>query len=129
MIRWARLALLGAAFALATPADADTRFLAVFDDMPLAPDLTERADAAFSFAAPEGRIAETAAAGKTEEAAARAWYRTALPALGWALEADGPRMDFVRGRERLTLAFARGSDGTLTVRYRVVARPASLALD
>ena len=132
MIRAVRLALV-AVLASVTSAHADTRFLAAFDDIPLAPGLTERAAAAFAFAAPEGRIAETAAAGGAEEGSVRAYYRAALPALGWALETDAAtpygQMGFVRGRERLTLAFARGSDGALTVRYRIVARPASLALD
>ena len=115
--------------AFSATAHADTRFLAAFDDIPLAPGLAERADAAFAFAEPEGRIAETTAAGAAEEGAVRAYYRAALQALGWALETDAARMDFVRGRERLTLAFARGTDGAVTVRYRMVARPASLALD
>lgn len=108
------------------PAHAETRFLAAFDDVPLAPGLIERADAAFAFATSEGRIAETSAAGQGGEDAARAWYAEALPALGWARQDD---LTFVRGRERLTLAFATGSDGALTVRFRLIARPASLALD
>ncbi len=119
--------------ALATTAHADTRFLAVLDDVPLAPGLTERIDSTFTFAAPEGRIAETTAIGATEEGAVRAYYRAALPALGWALDGDAAVMTFARGRERLTLVFVRasqgGSDGALSVRYRVIARPASLALD
>jgi len=121
--------LLLAAFALGQ-AQAETRFLAAFDDVPLAPGLSERADAAFAFASGEGRIAETSAAGQGGEAAVRAWYAEALPALGWARQ--NPSEDdltFVRGRERLTLAFATGPDGALTVRFRLVARPASLALD
>ena len=128
MIRAVRIALV-TVLAAATTAHADTRFLAAFDDIPLAPGLAEHAEAAFAFAEPEGRIAATAAVGAAEEGSVRAYYRAALPALGWAMEADAARMDFVRGRERLTLAFARGSDGALTVRYRIVARPASLALD
>ena len=112
-----------------TSADADTHFLAAFDDVPIAPGLTERGDAAFTFAAPEGRIEETTAAGGAQEAVVRAYYRDALPALGWALNGDAADMIFVRGRERLTLVFVRGSDGALSVRYRVITRPASLALD
>ena len=113
----------------ADEARADTRFLTAFDDVPLAPGLTERADAAFTFAAPEGRIEEATATGAAQEGTVRAYYRDALPALGWALNGDAADMVFVRGRERLTLVFVRGSDGALRVRYRVIARPASLALD
>jgi len=126
-LRIARFTL--ALLALAAPVRAETHFLAAFDDVPLAPGLTERADAAFTFTTPEGRIEEAAASGAAEEGAVRAYYRAALPALGWALEDDGADMAFARGRERLTLAFARGSDEVLRVRYRVIARPASLALD
>lgn len=125
------LSALLACIALALPAHAETRFLARFDDMPLAPGLTERAEAGFVFSTPEGRIAEATATGAAEEGTVRTYYRAALPALGWSQDADaaarGP-LRYVRGRERLTLAFAKGSDGTLTVRYRIVARPASLAL-
>jgi hypothetical protein len=116
--------------ALATPADAETRFLAAFDDVPLAPALEEQGDAAFAFGTPQGRIADALAVGAADEAGVRAWYAAALPALGWSMEADSPAaMAFVRGRERLTLSFSRGSDGALAVRYRMVAHPASLALD
>ena len=124
-----RAAVFVLSLAAVASAHADTRFLAAFEDVPLAPGLTERADAAFAFAAPEGRIAETAAGGAAEEGTVRAYYRAALPALGWAVESDAAEIVFVRGRERLTLTFAQGSDGALSVRYRVIARPASLALD
>ena len=111
---------------LSGAAVAETRFLAALDDVPLAPGLEERADATFAFASAEGRIAEAAASGRTTRTAVNGYYAEALPALGWTLD----RADtFVRGRERLTLDYGLGSDGALTVRFRLVARPASLALD
>jgi hypothetical protein len=126
MIPVLRAALCALVLLQAPAAVAETRFLAAFEDIPLAPGLGERAEAAFVFVAAEGRIAEAMAAGRNTEGAVRAYYGGALPALGWAAEgADS----FVRGRERLTLAYATGSDGALTVRFRLVARPASLALD
>ncbi|MDX2233211.1 MAG: hypothetical protein NW200_01820 [Hyphomonadaceae bacterium] len=122
--------VLGGLVAWLAPAGAQTRFLSMFDDVPLPPPLAERADASFSFPAGAGHIAETAAAGPADEGAVRAYYDAALPALGWSQEVDDAGgLAFVRGRERLTLAFARGSDGGLVVRYRIVARTASLALD
>lgn len=116
--------------ALAAPAVAETRFLTAFEDIPIAPALQERENAAFAFGTPQGRLADALAVGATDEAGVRAWYAAALPALGWSLEDDrSAAMAFVRGRERLTLSFSRGSDGALAVRYRMVAHPASLALD
>lgn len=116
--------------ALVATAQAETRFLAAFDDVPLAPGLSERAEAAFVFAGAGGRIAETAASGAASATAdVRRYYAEALPALGWALEQAGEGLVGVRGRERLTLAFVRGSDDAVTVRFRLVSRPASLALD
>lgn len=126
MIPALRAALCALVLLQAPSAFAETRFLTAFEDIPLAPGLGERAEVEFAFTAAEGRIAEAMAEGRATEGAVRAYYGEALPALGWAAEgADS----FVRGRERLTLAYATGSDGALIVRFRLVARPASLALD
>lgn len=127
MIRWfspfVLTLMLGAAHA-------QTAFLSAFDDVPLPPGLQERVGAGYAFASDLGRIEEADAAGPAEEGAVRTYYRAALPALGWSLEVDdGAGLAFARGRERLTLAFRRGSDGALAVRYRLVTRTASLALD
>lgn len=130
MIPAMRRALVAIALLAAAPAHAETRFLAAFDDIPLAPGLAEVANSAFAFAAAEGRIAESTATGREADLpAVRAWYAQALPALGWALQSDAGDLVFARGRERLTVTLARGSDGAATVRFRLVARPASLALD
>lgn len=127
----ARAAFLAVAVLLAPArAGAETQFLAAFADVPLAPGLAEQGTAAFAFTGQEGRIAETVASGRGQSARrARDYYLEALPALGWALQPASGDLVFLRGRERLTLAFADGSDGALTVHFRLVVRPASLALD
>lgn len=125
-----RLLLFVTAVGLASAvAHSEPRFLQTLDDIPLAPGLQERAAAGFDFATPEGRISEVEAAGAGDEDAVRAYYRAALPALGWALAEDQARMEFIRGRDRLQVSFGQGSDGSLEVRYRVISRPASMALD
>lgn len=131
MILASRFALVIAiALAGSGAATAQARFLATFEDVPLAPGLEEQAGRAFTFAGPGGAIEETVAAGAADEGAVRSFYRLGLEALGWSLEDDGGRrLAFARGRERLTLTFTPGSDGRLSVRYRMVARGASLALD
>jgi hypothetical protein len=128
MIR--RILMVIAAVAWAGAAQGQTRFLAAFEDVPAPPGLVEIEDGGFSFVSDLGRIEETSASGAVEEGAVRAYYRAALPALGWSVDGDDAAgLSFLRGRERLTLAFQRGSDGLTRVRYRMVTRTSSLALD
>jgi hypothetical protein len=124
------LAALAVLASCGSVARAETRFLSTLDDVPLAPALVEQTTQGFAFLSETGRIIEADAVGLTAEGAVRAYYRAALPALGWSMERDDQAgLFFARGRERLTLAFQHGSDGALAVRYRIVARASSLALD
>ncbi|MBM3559418.1 MAG: hypothetical protein FJX53_05995 [Alphaproteobacteria bacterium] len=58
-------------------------FLRDVDDLPLAPGLTERAEAATVFDKPGGRVVDTIASGTLDRGSVVSFYATALPALGW----------------------------------------------
>ena len=94
---------------------AGPRFLTVIADLPLGPGLVERIEESVVFENRDGRIVHASLVGRISEAAARRFYRRALPELGWA-PAGTDR--FVREGEVLRLEFAR-SDGRLRVRLTI----------
>jgi hypothetical protein len=75
------------ALAAAAPAAAEG-FLAAYEDLPLAPGLTEVAGSGMSFDSPGGRIVEAYAQGKAKPADILRFYATTLPQLGWSRESD-----------------------------------------
>lgn len=89
------------------------RFLTAIADLPLGPGLAERVEEGVVFENRDGRIVRASVVGRISEAAARRFYRRALPELGWA-PAGTDR--FVREGEMLRLEFAR-SDGRLRLRF------------
>jgi hypothetical protein len=87
------LAVLGLAVLLAGPLDtgvlaADPEYLAAVADLPLPPGLVEDVGAGISFDKPEGRIVEALARGAVAKTDVAAFYRAALPGLGWKPLAD-----------------------------------------
>lgn len=100
----------------ATPAVAETAFLPGYEDLPLPRGFTAPADQRVSFDAPTGRIVEAAIAGPADPAAIAAFYRDALPALGWRPDGAGA---WLRDGERLTIAVAptaRGAAAAISIR-------------
>lgn len=69
---------------LATPpAEAVDRFVSGIADLPLMDGLEEVEESAMVFSTPEGRIIEVTARGAVTREAARAFYESTLPQLGW----------------------------------------------
>lgn len=94
-------------------------FFQSIDDLPVAPGMTEVADQGLAFDSPGGRIVTAVAQGNsggTGIAAVRAFYRKALPPLGWVA---GPTDIYTREGERLTLQYERAGGRTI-VRVRLV---------
>ncbi len=110
----------------AASAVAETRFLTEADDIPLPSGWIERADGV-AFDGDSGGIVEASAEGAGGAAAAAQFYRDSLPALGWAI-APGGALQFRRGRERLTIV-VRDEGGRTIAAFRLIAQPASMALD
>ena len=77
-----RLLVLGLSL-LAFAAPAEDRFLPGFEALPLMAGLEVEAGSAMVFDKPNGRIVEAAATGALSAERVRAWYREALPELGW----------------------------------------------
>lgn len=75
-------------------------FLAAYEDLPLAPGLTELAGSGLAFDSPGGRIVEAYARGQTVAAEVLKFYATTLPQLGWTRESDTL---YRRDAERLKL--------------------------
>ncbi len=79
------------AFALvllaAAPAWAEG-FLSAYEDLPVAPGLTEVAGSGVSFDSPGGRIVEAFAQGQVKAAEVLKFYAATLPQLGWTRETD-----------------------------------------
>lgn len=67
---------------------ADPEYLAAVADLPLPPGLVEDVGAGISFDKPEGRIVEALARGAVAKTDVAAFYRAALPGLGWKPLAD-----------------------------------------
>lgn len=110
-----------------TGAEAQTRFLAEADDIPLPDALTEAADRGATFTSSDGRLIEAHASGATSASDVRAFYVAAMPTLGWS-QPPGDPLVFRRGRERLTIGITE-QGALVDVNFRIVASAASLALD
>jgi len=107
---------------LATDALAgDPEYLAAVADLPLPPGLVEDVDAGLNFDKPEGRIVEALARGTLAKTDVAAFYRAALPSLGWKPLADtqtGSRWQ--RDGEILRVDFAGNGGGkSLVVRFSI----------
>lgn len=63
-------------------------FLGVYEDLPLAPGLTEMPGSGLSFDSPAGRIIEGYAKGAVKAADVFSFYAATLPQLGWSRESD-----------------------------------------
>jgi hypothetical protein len=63
-------------------------FLGAYEDLPLAPGLTEVAGSGVAFDSPGGRIVEAFAAGPVKPADVLKFYAATLPQLGWKRESD-----------------------------------------
>lgn len=81
------LSSLALSFALAASARAEG-FLAVYEDLPLAPGLAEVQGSGVAFDSPMGRIVEGYAKGAVKAADVLKFYATTLPQLGWTRETD-----------------------------------------
>lgn len=79
--------LVAAVLGLADPAVAEG-FLGVYEDLPLAPGLTEVQGAGLAFDSPAGRIIEGYAKGAVTAGDILKFYATTLPQLGWTRETD-----------------------------------------
>lgn len=105
---------------------AATRFTDSIADLPLAPGLVEQPGTAVLMDKPQGRIVELLALGPVDAAAAVAFYRETLPALGWAeTAAPGADLAFTRAAELLTLRMdtvAAGAMPLLTVQFSIAPR-------
>ena len=88
-------------------------FLSRLEDLPLAPGLSEDANAGLSFDSAAGRIVEAYARGNLTEDQVLQFYQETLPQLGWT--ADSARQ-YRRSGERLRLDVVRSGQG-LTVHY------------
>jgi hypothetical protein len=92
---------LGLAFgASAVRAQGAAAFLSAYEDLPLAPGLTELAGAGLSFDTPQGRIVEASARSAAKAADILAFYAETLPQLGWAKAGDAR---YRRDAEMLTI--------------------------
>lgn len=96
-------------------ADAQDRFLAGLDDLPLMPGLTETAGGRTTFETPSGRIVERNAAGNLAPSAVQRFYADTLPQLGWQPVGDG---SFTRAGEKLRIEFPAGKT-PLAVRFLI----------
>ena len=97
----------------ATLAGAADVFLSRLEDLPLAPGLSEDANAGLSFDSAGGRIVEAYARGNMTEDQVLQFYKETLPQLGWTAESTH---QYRRGGERLRLELTPGGQG-LTVHY------------
>ena len=95
-------------------------FFRSIDDLPLAPGLTELVEEGVEFESPAGRIVTAVAGGDARPEAIRAFYRKALPSLGWS---SAPGGTYRRDGEVLTLRLeTKGKAVKLRVRV-VPAQP------
>ena len=93
-------------------------YIAEVEDLPLMPGLAEIEDAGVVFDKPDGRIVEAYAQGRVTREAVLAFYRQALPQLGWRAAGGAA---FQREGEALSLDFL-GGGGALVVRFTLVPR-------
>ena len=95
-------------------------FFSSIDDLPLAPGLTEIVEEGVEFDSPAGRIVTAVAEGDVRPDAVRAFYRRALPPLGWV---PAPGGAYRREGEVLTLRLdSEGKAAKLMIRV-VPAQP------
>lgn len=106
--------LVGAVALFAGPASAQG-FLGGYEDLPLAPGLSEIADSGLSFDSAGGRIVEAYAQGKAKSAEVLRFYSATLPQLGWVRETD---TQYRREAETLTLT-PRAEGGALVVQFKI----------
>jgi hypothetical protein len=83
----ARCAVFSLLASFAGPAWAEG-FLGVYEDLPLAPGLTEVQGSGLSFDSPAGRIIEGYAKGPVKAGDVLKFYAATLPQLGWTRESD-----------------------------------------
>lgn len=88
-------------------------FFTTLDDLPAMPGLAEMKGKSVVFDKPEGRIVEIYAQGPVKRADVVIFYRSTLPALGWA---DAGLLAFRREGEVLLIEFSK-NDQTLEVRF------------
>lgn len=88
------------------------RYFTDLPDLPVMPGLAEMPDAGVRFDKPEGRIVEVYAQGEARAEEVLAFYRQALPQLGWT--AAGPKR-FRREGEVLDLG-VEAQGGVVTLR-------------
>ncbi|MGE5546895.1 MAG: hypothetical protein ACM33T_08360 [Solirubrobacterales bacterium] len=81
-------------------------FLAVYEDLPLAPGLAEVPGTGMAFDTPGGRIVEAYARGTIRAAEIYRFYAATLPQLGWTRESDT-----VYRREAEILKLGASEDG------------------
>lgn len=97
-----------------------TDFFRSIDDLPLAPGMSETVDQGVEFDSPTGRIVTAVAAGvggkNTSVEGVRAFYRGALPPLGWSPVTGDT---YQREGERLTLRFENAGERVI-VHVRLV---------
>lgn len=87
MRKIAQLFSLALILGLSHPAAAEG-FLGVYEDLPLAPGLSEVSGAGLAFDSPSGRIVEGYAKGAVKAGDILKFYATTLPQLGWTRETD-----------------------------------------
>jgi hypothetical protein len=114
------MAVLGLMALLAGPAlAADPEYLTAVADLPLPPGLVEDVDAGINFDKPEGRIVEALARGAVAKTDVAAFYRTALPGLGWKpLAGNQSGSRWQRGGEILSVDIV-DSGNPLVVRFSI----------
>lgn len=100
---------------VAAPAAWSGGYFDAVDDLPIPEPLTEVADQSLVFDSPAGRIVAAVAVGPMSVDAVRAYYRGALPPLGW--EARGADR-YEREGEILVLGY-EVADGQVSVRIRL----------
>jgi hypothetical protein len=91
-------------------------------DVPAMPGLAERTEQRLTFDRVDGRILQTLLEGRVEAKRVRAYYRQALPPLGWAYrgkQSSAQRLVFTRGPERLVLDLGKPGQGVLPVRLLI----------
>ena len=104
------------AVALAAAAHA-AEFFAAIEDLPLPAGFSELEADGMVFESPAGRIVSAVARGEGTADGVRAFYRGALPPLGWEVR-SGDR--FRRDDEQLSFTFEAAQGGALIVRVRLV---------
>lgn len=90
-------------------------FLGGYEDLPLAPGLSEIADSGLSFDSAGGRIVEAYAQGDAESAEVLRFYAATLPQLGWVRLSD---TEYRREAEMLTLS-PRTDGQALVIQFKI----------